>query len=107
MPSRPSEDDVRRIYRDTIDPLFGFVLRRCDGDRDLAQDITQETWLRAVRDWRENGIPERPLSWLSTVGARLVSNHRRRNRPETLVFGILRVVAGVQLVPDTHCRFTQ
>ncbi len=84
MHSRPSEDDIRRLYRDTIDPLFGFVVRRCDGDRDLAEDITQETWLRAVRDWRANGVPERPLAWLSTVAARLISNHRRRKPSQTL-----------------------
>jgi len=82
MPRRPSEDDIRRIYRETVDELFAFVARRCDGDRDLAEDITQETWLRAVRAWRKDGIPERPLAWLSTVAARLLSNHRRRPAAE-------------------------
>jgi RNA polymerase sigma-70 factor (ECF subfamily) len=82
MARRPSEDDIRRIYRETVDDLFAFVARRSDGDRDLAEDITQETWLRAVRAWRTDGIPERPLAWLSTVAARLLSNHRRRPAPE-------------------------
>ena len=78
MARRPSEDDIRRVYRETVDPLFAFVARRCSGDRELAEDITQETWLRAVRTWRTDGIPARPLAWLSTVAARLLSNHRRR-----------------------------
>ena len=78
MARRPSEDDIRRIYRETVDDLFGFVSRRCDGDRELAEDITQETWLRAVKAWRDDGLPERPLAWLSTVAARLLSNYRRR-----------------------------
>jgi RNA polymerase sigma-70 factor (ECF subfamily) len=78
MARRPSEDDIRRIYRDTVDDLFGFISRRCDGDRALAEDVTQETWLRAVKAWRVDGVPERPLAWLSTVAARLLSNHRRR-----------------------------
>lgn len=78
MARRPTEDDIRRIYRETVDELFGFVSRRCDGDRAQAEDITQETWLRAVKAWRVDGIPERPLAWLSTVAARLLSNHRRR-----------------------------
>jgi RNA polymerase sigma-70 factor (ECF subfamily) len=79
-----TEDDIRRIYRETIDALYGFVSRRCDGDRDLAEDVTQETWLRAVRAWRADGVPERPLAWLSTVAARLLSNHRRRPAAERL-----------------------
>jgi RNA polymerase sigma-70 factor (ECF subfamily) len=82
MARRPSEDDIRRVYRDTVDELFAFVARRCDDDRDLGEDITQETWLRAVKAWRTDGIPERPLAWLSTVAARLLSNHRRRPAAE-------------------------
>ena len=78
MARRPSEDDIRRVYRETVDELFAFVSRRCDGDRELAEDITQETWLRAVKAWRADGLPERPLAWLSTVAARLLSNHRRK-----------------------------
>jgi len=77
--ARPAtEDDTRRIYRDTIDDFYRFVSRRCDGDRTLAEDITQEVWLRAVRAWSRDGLPDRPLSWLDTVGARRLSNHFRR-----------------------------
>src|SRR5215212_6643352 len=77
MPKRVTEDEVRRIYRDTLDDFYGVVSRRCDGDRDLAEDVVQETWLRAVRAWRADGVPERPLAWLTTVAARLLSNHFR------------------------------
>ena len=78
MKRRPTEGDIRRIYRETVDDLFAFLSRRCDGDHELAEDITQETWLRAVKAWRDDGLPERPLAWLSTVAARLLSNYRRR-----------------------------
>jgi RNA polymerase sigma-70 factor (ECF subfamily) len=84
MARLPTEDDIRRIYRDPIDDLYRFVSRRCDGDRHLAEDITQETWLRAVRAWRVDGVPERSLAWLATVAARLLSNHFRR--PVTELF---------------------
>ena len=87
MARRPSEDDIRRIYRETVDDLFAFVSRRCDGDRDLAEDITQETWLRAVRAWRDDGLPDRPLAWLSTVAARILLNYRRRPAPQRLEDG--------------------
>jgi RNA polymerase sigma-70 factor (ECF subfamily) len=82
--AQPTEDDIRRIYRETIDDLFGFVSRRCDGDRALAEDVTQEAWLRAVRAWSADGIPDRPLSWLATVAARILSNHFRRPLPDRL-----------------------
>ena len=87
MAGRPTEDGIRQVYRETIDDLYGFVSRRCDGDRDLAEDVTQETWLRAVKAWRSDGIPERPLAWLCTVAGRLLSNHFRRRAPERLEDG--------------------
>lgn len=93
MRHRPSEDDIRTTYRATVDDLFDFVVRRCRGDRALAEDITQETWLRAVDDWERNGLPDRPAAWLARVAGRLLSNHRRHeaveqvsdNDPDTLV----------------------
>jgi RNA polymerase sigma-70 factor, ECF subfamily len=81
MARRPSEDDIRRTYRETVDDLFAFVSRRCDGDRELAEDITQETWLRAVKSWRDDGLPDRPLAWLCTVSGRMLSNYRRCPAP--------------------------
>lgn len=79
-----TEDDIRRIYRETIDDLYGFVSRRCDGDRALAEDITQEAWLRAVRAWNRDGLPDKPLAWLTTVSSRLLSNHFRRPAERSL-----------------------
>lgn len=84
MPERPSEDDIRTIYRATVDDLFDFVVRRCRGDLQLAEDVTQETWLRAVDDWDRNGVPDRPAAWLAKVAGRILSNHRRHQAVERI-----------------------
>jgi RNA polymerase sigma-70 factor (ECF subfamily) len=86
MPRRTPLTDaaLRQIYADTIDPLYGYVSRRCGGDRQLAEDVTQETWLRAVRDWRAGGAPETPIAWLTTVARNLILNHARRQVPLAL-----------------------
>ncbi|MDB4917185.1 MAG: putative polymerase sigma factor, sigma-70 family [Gemmatimonadetes bacterium] len=84
MPRTATEEHVRRIYRETLDDFYGVVSRRCDGDRDLTEDVVQETWLRAVRAWRADGIPERPMAWLTTVATRILSNHFRRNTPDRI-----------------------
>jgi RNA polymerase sigma-70 factor (ECF subfamily) len=75
-----TEEQIRLIYRATIEALYGFVSRRCGGDRELAEDITQEAWMRAVRDWRAKGVPEKPIAWLTTVARHLLLNHLRRGR---------------------------
>lgn len=79
-----TEKQLRAIYGDTVEPLYAFVSRRCGGDRQLAEDVTQETWLRAVREWREKGLPDRPIAWLTTVARNLVLNELRRRLPVSL-----------------------
>jgi RNA polymerase sigma-70 factor (ECF subfamily) len=78
MPELITEAQLRTIYRDTIDALYRYASRRCGGQRELAEDVTQEVWLRAVRDWRRTGVPNNPLGWLTTVARNLILNHLRR-----------------------------
>jgi RNA polymerase sigma factor (sigma-70 family) len=78
MPERITDADLGRIYDETIAELYGYTSRRCGGQRELAEDITQEAWLRALRDWNRNGVPERPIGWLMTVARNLILNHFRR-----------------------------
>jgi RNA polymerase sigma-70 factor (ECF subfamily) len=83
MAERFSEDRVMQIYRDTVGALYTFASRRCGGDRALAEDITQEAWLRGVREWSANGIPDQPLAWLTTVARNLVFDlHRQQESRE-------------------------
>ena len=84
MPRSATEDEIIAVYRTTMDTLYGYVSRRCGGHRALAEDVTQETWLRAVRDWRVNGIPDSPIAWLSTVARNLVLNDLRRPQAVTI-----------------------
>ena len=73
----------RRLSRHDRD-LYAYVSRTSYGDRTLAEDVTQETWLRAVREWRRKGPPDRPLAWLITVARNLLASYYRRKRPAQL-----------------------
>ncbi len=76
--------DMIGVYRDTIHPLYQFVSRRAGRSRQLAEDITQETYLRAVVQWEKSGKPDNALAWLQTVARNLLLNHYRRRRPKSL-----------------------
>lgn len=78
MRDRLTEDRIREIYAETIDALYGYVSRRCGGDRALAEDVTQEAWLRAIREWPRSGAPRTPLAWLKVVARNLILNVLRR-----------------------------
>jgi len=77
-------DELIAVYRETVDRLYDFVSRRSGGSRELAEDVTQETYLRAMAAWAKRGLPDCPLAWLQTVARNLLVNHYRRRQPEPL-----------------------
>jgi RNA polymerase sigma-70 factor (ECF subfamily) len=79
-----NEPEIAEVYRRTIGPLYAYVSRRCAGERALAEDVVQETWLRAVDVWRRQGMPDAPAGWLTTVAHNLLVSHFRRRKPVAL-----------------------
>jgi len=82
------------IYQETVDDFYGFVSRRSGGSRELAEDVTQETYLRATTAWRRNGIPDCPLAWLQSVARHLLVNHFRRRQPASIDASDVEAVLG-------------
>ena len=79
---------MRRVHDEHADVLWRFCLRLVGNDRSHAEDVTQETLLRA---WRHRTIlessPAAVRSWLFTVARNIVIDdwRSRRARPESLV----------------------
>jgi len=96
--SRHAADDllVTELYRRYRDPLLSFVLRLTAGDRQHAEDVVQETMLRAWRQGSQLDLAEPSLMpWLATVARRIViDEQRRRNaRPAETGEGMLEKVS--------------
>src|SRR5215208_2042966 len=76
--------DVERLFRTYHDPLVRYLTRRL-GDRDWAEEVAQETFVRALR--QQDLQNER--AWLFAVATNLVRDEarkdiRRRKRLEIL-----------------------
>lgn len=56
------------------------ALTRLFGTRhvDLAEDIVQETLLKAMQEWPFRGVPDQPAAWLHRVARNLAINRLRR-----------------------------
>lgn len=69
----------RTLYDDSFDGLFAYVLWRCGGRRDRAEEIVQETWLTAVRRIRAFE-PDRGSfgDWLRGIALNVLRNEVRR-----------------------------
>jgi RNA polymerase sigma factor (sigma-70 family) len=76
------EQALLDIYRETVRPLYRFVSRRVGGDVALAEDLVQDTWMRALDSWPSRGVPDEPLAWLVRVARNSLIDHFRRVTPQ-------------------------
>ena len=82
------EDLLRELHREHAGALWRFVLGLTNGNREHAEDVVQETMLRA---WRHpdalTGDHAAPRAWLFTVARRIVIDDWRspRRRSEVTV----------------------
>ena len=89
-----SEQDLIETYRRTVKPLYAYVSRRVGGDSALAEDLVQDTWMRAISDWRAKGVPTEPLAWLIRVARNTLISHCRRVRPQLVEPALLDLIVG-------------
>ncbi|WP_225993783.1 sigma-70 family RNA polymerase sigma factor [Actinomadura rudentiformis] len=93
-PVRADDDErlVAELYREYHRPLLTFVLRLTAGDRQWAEDVVQETMVRAWRSAdRLDATTASLMPWLATVARRIVIDNRRHRdvRPPEVGDGAL------------------
>jgi RNA polymerase sigma-70 factor, ECF subfamily len=93
-----AEQRLARLYDAVSGPLGRYVVKLTLGDAQLAEDIVQETFLRAWRYLSEHPeiSPEAFRPWLYTVARRLVIDSLRSRRarpPEYITDDLTRVAA--------------
>lgn len=78
---------MRTLHDEHARALWAYVVRLTGGDRQLAEEVVQETLLRA---WRNPAVLQQsdgpPRAWLFTVARRIVIDQwrARRSRPEVV-----------------------
>lgn len=102
-----AERELRALYDAHALALLRYALRLCDGDRELAEDLVQETLVRAWRNLDRldpSAAPVRP--WLFTVAHHLaIDAHRARSaRPPEIGDGVLAGVPGLDNIEGTLDR---
>ncbi|MGH3715665.1 MAG: sigma-70 family RNA polymerase sigma factor [Micromonosporaceae bacterium] len=91
------DERFEELYRLHSGPLLSYLVRFALGDRRLAEDVLQETFLRAwnfLRDSEEDPAGLRP--WLYTVARRVLidAGRKKQARPTEVVFTDLRQLGG-------------
>jgi RNA polymerase sigma-70 factor (ECF subfamily) len=71
-------DRVLALFEQLHLPVFRYLLRKTR-DSGLAEDITQETFLRLFRHLRKDRLLENPKAWLFTVASNLAVDASRND----------------------------
>jgi RNA polymerase sigma-70 factor (ECF subfamily) len=86
-----SADGFSTFYRAHLATVYGYIHRLAGGDRSLAEDLTQDTFVALTRELRKGRLECADVRWLLTVArSRYVDHVRRQTRFDRK----LRLVAG-------------
>jgi RNA polymerase sigma-70 factor (ECF subfamily) len=77
LPGAEAEAAVIQAYGEWHEDLFGF-LTSATRDREVAEDLLQETFLRLVQEAQGGRTPENVRAWLYRVASNLVISRARR-----------------------------
>lgn len=69
------------VYDDALPQVYGYLLRRC-GTRQVAEDLTSETFLAAADSVRRADPPDVDVAWLVGVARHKLADHWRRQTRE-------------------------
>lgn len=69
----------RTWYDDALPRVYRYVLTRC-GDETLAEEVTQEAFVEAIRNRHRFEGRSDPVTWICTIGRNRLVDHVRRDR---------------------------
>lgn len=75
----PAGDPVEAVFREDRGRLLATLAARF-GDLDLAEDVASETIITALERWPAEGVPDKPLAWLTTTARRKAIDRIRRDQ---------------------------
>jgi RNA polymerase sigma-70 factor, ECF subfamily len=72
----------RGFYDEALPRIYGYFLRRTSSPT-LAEDLTQDTFMAAVRELKSGRLPQNPAAWIHGIARhKLVDHYRRAGRSE-------------------------
>jgi RNA polymerase sigma-70 factor (ECF subfamily) len=72
--------------------VYGYVYARSGGDIEVAEDVTQQSFLQAIRHWQTFDGRSDPVTWICSIARNKLTDHyreqeRQRRRQLRMVVG--------------------
>lgn len=76
-----SSESMEKFYRTEYGKMVSVITKYLGtANVQTAEDIVQETLLKAVENWQQKGMPQNPQAWLYTTAKNLAFNHLKRQK---------------------------
>ena len=73
----------RAFYDEALPRVYSYFFHRCGGERGVAEELTQETFVGAVAELRKRRPIGEPVHWIFGIARhKLVDNYRKLEREE-------------------------
>jgi len=82
----------RAWYDDAVDRVYGYVYTRSGGNIEVAEDVTQQSFVQVIRHWQTFDGRSDPLTWICSIARNKLTDHyreqeRQRRRQLRMVVG--------------------
>jgi RNA polymerase sigma-70 factor, ECF subfamily len=78
-----SPDAFRAFYEEALPRVYGYFLHRCGRSVQMAEDLTQETFLAAVAELKKGKQVATPIAWIYGIARhKLLDHYRAQERTE-------------------------
>jgi RNA polymerase sigma-70 factor (ECF subfamily) len=83
-PTSLTDPSAFRVFYDEVLPrVYSYFFHRCGGERGVAEDLTQETFVAAVAELRKQRPIADPVHWIFGIARhKLVDHYRKVERDE-------------------------
>lgn len=79
QPHTSAEQAVAHLYQEQYQPILRY-LKHITGNPEVAEDLAQETFLKALRHWHQLATPDGAAAWLFRIARHTAYDCFRRQR---------------------------
>ncbi|MDW3193377.1 MAG: sigma-70 family RNA polymerase sigma factor [Cytophagales bacterium] len=95
--SAPSNDKIDHLFRHESGKMVAVLTKLFGFDQlEVAEDLVQDTFIRAFESWKFNGTPDDPLAWLYTVAKNKATDYVRRQQTRRKVDDVVKTAIPVE-----------
>ncbi|MBP6859455.1 MAG: RNA polymerase sigma factor [Candidatus Magasanikbacteria bacterium] len=81
MLNKNTKKDFEQFYNNHIDKVYRFVYFRVSCDKELAQDLVSEIFMKAVEHFTDYDEAKSHSAWIMTIAKNHLANHWRDLKP--------------------------